>query len=212
MVEESGEKQIMTAPGANLKVTVYDVLKAEPAIRTSRVLLTQLEVPVAAVAEALKVARANRVRTVLDPAPPRHLDRSILRGIELIRPNGNEAEVLTGIKVSDRASARSAAERLISDGVAAVAVQAGSEGDLLVWADGEHWLPRIPIESVDATGAGDAFAGAMAFGMAQEKSLVDSAKIANAAAALKTTKLGAQAGLPRASEVEALLGKLGTGL
>jgi len=73
-------------------------------------------------------------------------------------------------------------------------------------------LPRIPIESVDATGAGDAFAGAMAFGMAQEKSLVDAAKIASAAAALKTTKLGAQAGLPRASEVEALLGKLGTGL
>jgi len=105
MVEQSGEKQIMTAPGANLKVTLYDVLKAEPAIRTCRVLLTQLEVPVAAVAEALKVARANRVRTVLDPAPPRHLDRSILRDIELIRPNGNEAEVLTGIKVSDRASA-----------------------------------------------------------------------------------------------------------
>ena len=127
------------------------------------------------------MARANGVRTVLDPAPPRHLDRSILRDIELIRPNGNEAEVLTGVKVSDRASARSAAERLISDGVAAVAVQAGSEGDLLVWADGEHWLPRIPIESVDATGAGDAFAGAMAFGMAQEKSLVDAAKIANAA-------------------------------
>ena len=56
---------------ANVNVTIYDVLKAEEAIRSARVLLSQLEVPLVAVEEALDIARANNVRTILDPAPPR---------------------------------------------------------------------------------------------------------------------------------------------
>ena len=202
MVERAGEKQILTAPGANLNVTIYDVLKAEPAIRSARVLLTQLEVPPAVVTEALRIARANSVRTVLDPSPPREFDRSILADIELIKPNTYEAEVLTGIKIKDRASAKSAAQSLIAEGVQVVAIQASNEGNLLVWANGEHWLPRIRIESVDATGADDAFAGAIGFGLAQGKSVVEAGNLANAAAALATTKLGAQVSLPTAPEVQ----------
>jgi ribokinase len=208
MVERSAEKQILSAPGATLNVTVYDVLKAEPAIRSSRVLLTQLEVPTAVVTEALKIARANGIKTVLDPAPPREFDKSILKNVDLIKPNSHEAEVLTGIKVNDRTSAQSAARKLMADGVQAVAIQAGEQGDLVVWADGEYWLPRIRVESVDATGAGDAFAGAMGFGLAQGKSLVEAAKLANAAAALATTKLGAQLSLPTEREVESMLAKI----
>jgi ribokinase len=208
MVERSGEKQILTAPGANLNVTIYDVLKAEPAIRRARVLLTQLEVPAAVVTEALRIARANEVRTVLDPSPPREFDRSILKNVDLIKPNAHEAEVLTGIKVEDRASAQSAARRLIAEGARAVAIQAGNEGNLLVWTDGEHWLPRIRVETIDATGAGDAFAGTISFGLAQGKSLVEAGKLANAAAALATTKLGAQISLPTAPELQSILAKI----
>ena len=207
MVDQTGEKQILTAPGANLNVTVYDVLKAEPAIRAARVLLTQLEVPLLAVTEALRIARANAVRTVLDPAPPRRLEQTILKDVELIKPNSNEAEVLTGIKVKERASARSAAESLIGMGVQAVAIQAGPEGNLLVWHGGEHWLPKVPVETVDATGAGDAFTGAMAFELARNTPLVEAAKVANAAAAFATTKLGAQVSLPRLEDVQAILAK-----
>ena len=133
------------------------------------------------------------------------MDLRILQNVDVIKPNAHEAEVLTGIRVTDRDSARSAAQRLIQEGVQAVAIQAGPQGDLLVWRNGEHWLPRIRVESVDATGAGDAFAGAMAFALAQQKSLTEAARIASAAAALSTTKLGAQPGLPRLPEVESLL-------
>lgn len=208
MVDRSGEKQILTAPGANFNVTVYDVLKAEPAIRAAQVVLVQLEVPVAAVAEGLRIARGNGVKTVLDPAPPRPFDRSILRDVDVIKPNTHEAEVLTGIKIADRAYARSAADRLIAEGAGAVVIPVGDEGNLLVSTDGEHWLPRIPVESVDATGAGDAFAGALAFGLAQNKSLIEAATIANAAAALATTKVGAQPGLPTLDELQGLLKKI----
>ena len=207
MVDRSGEKQILTAPGANLSVSIYDVLKAEPAIRAARVLLAQLEVPVAAIIEAIKIARANSVRVVLDPAPPRPLEKSLLKEIDLIKPNASEAKELTGIEVKDRQSARAAAERLLAEGVQAVAIQAGREGNLLISSEGEHWFPRIPVESIDATGAGDAFAGAMALELARNKSLPEAAKFANVAAALATTKLGAQLSLPRAEDVQALLSK-----
>lgn len=207
MVEASGEKQILTAPGANLNVTIYDVLKAEPAIRAASVLLTQLELPIAAVTEALRVARANGVRTVLDPSPPRELDESILKDVEVIKPNANEAEVLTGIAVKDRMSAESATERLLARGVQLVAVQAGREGDLLAWAGGQYWLPRVRVESVDASGAADAFAGAIGFALAKGKSWIEAGTLANVAAALATTKLGAQVSLPTASEVQSMLDK-----
>ena len=205
MVDRSGEKEILTAPGANLNVTVYDILKAEPAIRTTRVLLTDFEIPPLAVAEALRVARANGVRTILDPAPPRAIERSLLKDVEIIKPNASEAEALTGIPVTDRVSAKSAADILIAEGVRVVAVQAGSEGQLIVWAGGEYWLPRIPVESVDATGAGDAFAGAMAAELARNKSYIEAAKTANAAAAFATTKLGAQTSLPRPEDIRTTL-------
>ncbi len=87
-------------------------------------------------------------------------------------------------------------------------VQAGNEGNILVWRDGEHWLPRIHVESIDATGAGDAFAAAIAFGLSQGKSLVEAAILGNAAAALSTTKIGAQAGLPTLEEVQRLLARV----
>jgi len=208
MVDQSGEKEILTAPGASLNVTVYDVLKAEPAIRTTRVLLTQFEIPRVAVAEALRIARANGVRTILDPAPPRAIERSMLKDVEIIKPNASEAEALTGIQVKDRATAKSAADTLIARGVQLVVIQAGNEGQLIVWAGGEYLLPRIPVESVDATGAGDAFAGAMAVELARNKSYVEAAKTANAAAAFATTKLGAQISLPRAEDIRAILAKL----
>src|SRR5262245_13418279 len=205
MVDRSGGKEILTAPGASLNVTVYDILKAEAAIRTARVLLTQFEIPAVAVAEALRIARANGVRTILDPAPPRAVERSMLKDVEIIKPNASEAEALTGIQVKDRATAKSAADTLIADGVQLVAIQAGDEGQLIVWPGGEYWLPRMPVESVDATGAGDAFAGAMAVELARNKSYIEAAKTANAAAAFATTKLGAQISLPRTEDIRAIL-------
>ena len=83
----------------------------------------------------------------------------------------------------DRATAQRAAQTLLERGVGAVAIQAGIEGNLLMWKDGEHFLPRVSVESVDVTGAGDAFAGTLAACLAREKPLVEAATWANAAAA-----------------------------
>ena len=125
--------------------------------------------------------------------------------ISVIKPNAREAEALTGIRVEDRDSARKAARKLLERGVKAVAVQAGNEGNLIVTSEDEYWFPIIQVESVDATGAGDAFAAALAVSLFEERPWPEAGAWASAAAALTTTKLGAQAGLPKREAVLELL-------
>jgi ribokinase len=94
---------------------------------------------------------------------------------------------------------------LVSCGVEAVIVEAGDSGNLLVWPSGEEWLPRLPVHAVDATGAGDAFSAAVAVALAEGRSFIAAGRFGCAAAALTTTKLGAQAALPRRQELESYL-------
>lgn len=209
MVGRTGEKQILAAPGANRHLEVADIHRAAEALAATRVLLAQLKIPLESVIEAIRIARSHGARVVIDPAPAIPLPNEFLRLVDVLRPNSSEASVLTGIEVVDRASAREAGKQLIDRGAGAVAMQAGEEGNLLLWRGGERFLPKIPVRSVDATGAGDAFAAALAVRLAEGASLPDAACFGNAAAALATTSLGAQAGLPRRAAVLQLLQRIG---
>jgi len=204
-VDARGQKAIVAFPGANRRLQVTDVETAAEVFRSTRVLLTQLEIPLDCTRTALTIARAAGVQVVLDPAPAVPLPTDLLRLVDVIRPNAAEAETLTGTTVNDRESARQAARALLSQGVRAVAVQAGEAGNLLVWRQGERWLPKLPVSTVDATGAGDAFAAALAVCLAEGAPLEEAGPFANAAAALATTAFGAQAGLPRREQVMQLL-------
>lgn len=208
-VDEKGEKQILAAQGANQQLTPDDVRAVADTIRSAKVVLSQLEVPVACVLEAARLARAAGARFVLDPAPPADLPDELFPLLTVIRPNAGEAKAITGVDVRDRATARQAAEKLLNKGVEAAAVQAGSDGDLLVWRDGddvqECWLPRLAVDTVDATGAGDAFAAALSVMLAEGRPYAEAGRFASAAAALATTKVGAQAGLAGREQVRELL-------
>jgi len=201
MVDHSGQKQILTASGANQRLTEADIHNVKDRVQSARVLLAQLEVPVPAVTLGLRLARAAGVKTVLDPAPAVPLSPDILQLVDVIRPNASEAETLTGVPVRDRNSAAAAARILLERGVGAAIVQAGEAGDLLVTAEEERFFPRFSVESVDATGAGDAFAAALATGLEEGRPLTEAAELGSAAAALATTRLGAQAGLPHRTEL-----------
>lgn len=207
MVNEKGERQILTAPGANEDVRLDDVERAAIAIRSAKVFLVQLEIPLKIAAAALKIAHESNVTTVLDPAPAQPLKPGLLRQVNVVRPNAAEARVLTGIETKNRSTARQAAQALLNKGARAAIVDAGNAGHLLLWSDGEHWLSRIPVRAVDATGASDAFLGALAAQLAQGADLISASIFANAASALATTKLGAQAGLPTYDDVTSLLRK-----
>jgi ribokinase len=204
-VGASGEKQILSATGANASLTAAWVRKAAPALTSARVVLCQLGVPLEAVEEAVRIARSVRVLVMLDPGPPAPLPNGLLAQLDVIRPNASEAQILTGIRVRDRNGAREAARDLLRRGVKTAVVQAGDDGDMALSRDRELWLPRFDVKRVDATGAGDAFASALAVCLAQGKPLEEAGPFASAAAALATTHLGAQASLPMREAVLQLL-------
>jgi ribokinase len=209
MIDGAAEKQIMVAPGANHRLSVREVRRARTLISSSQVLLTQFEVPMEAVLEASRLAGEAGVLLVIDPAPPQPVPHELINRAAIIRPNSAEAEAITGVKVTDITSGREAARRLLELGAGAVATQAGEQGDLLVWNAGEQLFPRLRVKAVDATGAGDAFAAALAVALSEKRSLVEAGAFANAAAALATTKFGAQPAMPYRADVLRLMRKSG---
>jgi len=204
-VGASGEKQILSAAGANAKLSAACVRQAEEALGATRMVLCQLGVPLEAVEEAFRIGRGARALAMLDPGPPAPVPDSLIAQLDVIRPNASEAQALTGIAVRDRGQARAAAQDLLRRGARIAAVQAGEHGDVLLSHDQELWLPRFEVERLDATGAGDAFASALAVCLAEGRPLEEAGPFASAAAALATTVLGAQASLPRREAVLALL-------
>jgi ribokinase len=214
-VDDDGEKQILVAPGANQRLSAADVKRASSVIARARVLVLQFEVPMKATLDAARIAHRAGVAILLDPAPAARPPNELLRLISVIRPNEHEAEELTGVKVRNRHSARKAAERLINHRLRAAIIAAGSGGNLLVFRNDRDelddlWLPKLPVRVIDATGAGDAFAAGLAVALAEKRSFPEAAVFANAAAALTTTKLGAQAALPSRRAVIALLRRTGS--
>jgi ribokinase len=219
-VDASGEKQILVAPGANQRLSAANVQHATVtrAIARADILILQLEVPLAANLAAARIAQRAGVPIVLDPAPALEHRSSamakqlsaLLRATTVLRANEHEAEALTGIRVTNRASAQKAAEQLLQKFALRAAIIAAGKGNLAVWredASSRHsqWLPRLKVKAIDATGAGDAFAAALAVSLAEKQPIPDAARFANAAAALTTTKLGAQPALPQRTAVLALL-------
>jgi ribokinase len=204
-VDQAGEKQIVTAPGANLALSESDIEAARARIALSELVLVGLEVPLAAVSAALRLGKAAGVKTLLDPAPALPLSEELLRLVDVISPNDSEAEVLTNVKVSDARSAAQCARVLLARGASAAIVRGGADGTLVATSTEQHVIPRHSVSSVDATGAGDAFMAALAVALGEGRSLVDAAVFANAAGAFSTTRVGAQAGLPRRNELAPLL-------
>jgi len=204
-VGPGGQNTIVVAPGANSKLTPDDVARAERLIEESAVLLLQLEVPMETVLAAVRLASAHGVRVVLDPAPAPSgpLPPDLLKLVDVINPNETEARALTGVTVTDEQEAGVAATRLLAQGVRAVVIKLGARGAFVHDGGRTAVVPGIRVDAIDATAAGDAFAGALAVGLAKEKDLIDAVHFANAAGALSVTRRGAQPSMPLRAEVDA---------
>jgi ribokinase len=201
-VAKDGENSIAVAGGANEKLSPADVKKATDVIRSAALLVTQLETPLATVTAAVDVAVKAGVPVILNPAPARRLPNSLLKLISVLTPNETEAELLTGIKVTDEASAAKACSKLRSRGVRTVILTLGSRGAFLADVNGQKLVPGFKVKAVDSTAAGDIFNGALSVALAERKTVLDAVRFANAAAALSVTRLGAQPSAPTRAEIE----------
>lgn len=204
-VSDEGENSIGISAEANGALSPAMVKRHEAMIADAHTLLLQLEVPLESVFEAAKLARSHGTRVVLNPAPARPLPAELLALVDLITPNQTEAELLTGVKVSDEASAAQAAARFHQMGISDVMITLGSQGVYCSSARQQQLIPGFRVEAVDTTAAGDTFNGAL---LAAELAGADfnaAVRFAHGAAALSVTKFGAQSSIPSKVEVDAFL-------
>ena len=203
VVDANGQNSIVLSPGANGKVTSVDV-DAFP-FQDADTLLLQFEIPLETVIHAASLARQNGLRVILNPAPARPIPNSLLADVDILVPNENELQLLTGMPVTDTDSAKSAAQALLAKGVGIVIVTLGEKGAVLITGEQVTHVPAFKVNVVDTTAAGDAFIGGLAAALLKGKSLEEAVRYGNASGALATTKFGAQPSLPTQDEVEQLL-------
>ncbi|MCM2369470.1 ribokinase [Aporhodopirellula aestuarii] len=203
-LERSGQNAIMVIPGANGKLSETDVQDHRQLIESADVLMLQLEIPTPSVMAAIRIAKRCGVRCILDPAPVAADWTDELLDVDLVCPNESEAAAITGIEIKSLEDAQSAALQLQARGAKNVAVTMGEKGTVLLAAESFHHVAPTPIQPVDTTAAGDAFAGAVAVEWAKTSDLLQSTRFANIAGALAATKLGAQQSLANRNEINAI--------
>ncbi|NKI41348.1 ribokinase [Streptomyces physcomitrii] len=196
VVDAQGSNAIVVIPGANGTLTHLPP-GDEALIATADTLLLQLEIPMSGVLAAAKAAHRHTVRTVLTPSPARELPAELLAVTDLLVLNEREATALTG-----QENHRTALAALLEKVPEAV-LTLGAEGCL--YASREHEPLHVPapkVETVDTTGAGDTFVGALAVALGEGRTMPQALSWAVCAAALAVTKPGAIAAMPFRSEIE----------
>ena len=201
MVDEKGENSISVASGANAALMPEEVLRTLEGIESADVMLLQLEIPIPSVLAAAKWAHAKGIPVVLNPAPAFPLPPELLACVDILTPNETEAEMLSGVKVTDEASAVKAALALRTKGVKNTLITMGKQGACLCTEEGSCMIPARKVQAVDTTAAGDVFNGALAVGISEGLPLQEACHLASQAAAISVTRLGAQASAPYRSEL-----------
>jgi len=201
-VDEHGENSIVVAPGSNGTLSASDINEEVFMSDPGDIFLMQLEIPLATVEYVALKASARGNRVILNPAPAAKLSDDLLKCLFLITPNESEAELLTGIKVNDMASAGKAAEALRSRGVQNVIITLGATGALVLTGKTEELVRAVPVKAIDTTAAGDVFNGALAVALSERKGLSEGVVFANKAAGISVTRMGAQASAPFRNEIK----------
>jgi ribokinase len=204
----SGDNAIIICPGAGATITPADLDTHAGLIADAAVFVTQLEQPLDAAVRGLEIARANATTTILNPAPGRELSDDVLALCDYLTPNETEAEALTGLPVGSLDQARDAAEHLRRRGVGTVVMTLGDKGALLHGRGRSAVIPALPAGPVvETTGAGDAFNGGLATGLARGMAPDLAVRFGCATAGISVTRPGTAPSMPTLAEVEALLAR-----
>lgn len=201
--EQTGQNSIIVIPGANNTMTAADVRSAASAIESASLVVAQLEVPIQCNVEAFRIARKAGITTILNPAPAAELPAELMRLTDILIPNESEAELLSGISVTDKATAATAATKLRSMGGKNVIITLGANGAYALLENRTALNADAPkVDPIDTTGAGDCFIGSFSVFLAMGLSFATSMQQACLVAADSVTKEGTQTSFPCRQDLE----------
>lgn len=198
----TAQNQIVVIIGACDNITHEDLMSCRTQIEEAGILLLQHEINASAQYEAIELAHKAGVKIVLNPAPAAQIPPEIMEKLDIITPNETEVQALTGICVKTEENAREAAEVLFQKGVKQVVITMGSMGAFAADPKKSEWIPRLSVEAVDTTGAGDAFNGGFVTAVSEGKDLFGALRYGNVTGALSVTKAGSSPSMPLRSEIE----------
>jgi len=191
-VEPNGQNRILVVKGANDAVKPADVDAAADVLKSADCIVLQFEIPVETVYYTVAFARKHAIRCILNPAPAQAVDIAALRDLDYFVPNESEAETITGVPVKTVEDAKTCAAKLVQGGIRRVIITLGAKGSLLATRDEAVHVAPFQVESVDSTGAGDAFIGSFAVFLGEGAPEKEALHRANLYAALSTTGVGTQ--------------------
>ncbi|MFZ0860829.1 MAG: ribokinase [Candidatus Sulfotelmatobacter sp.] len=191
-VEPSGQNRILVVKGANDALKPADVDAAAETLKAADCIVLQFEIPVETVYYAIQFARKHGIRCILNPAPAQTVDLTALKDLDYFVPNESEAETITGQAVKNVEDAKKCAEKLVASGIRRVIITLGANGSFLASRDGSEHVPAFAVNSIDSSGAGDAFIGSFAVFLAEGLLEKEAVRRANLYAALSTTGVGTQ--------------------
>ncbi|MDO4856275.1 MAG: ribokinase [Limosilactobacillus gorillae] len=201
-LDVNGQNNIMVYGGANQAMTVDVLNKSKAVMKDINFLITQFETPQAVALAAFKMAKANGVTTVLNPAPAQEILPELLEYTDIIAPNETESALLTGIEVTDETSLKKTAEFFRAKGVSVTLVTLGSKGAYYSTKDSSGIIPAFKVKAVDTTAAGDTFIGALISQLNQDVSNLSEAIIyAQRASSLTVQGMGAMPSIPAYDDV-----------
>ena len=204
MIDKDGNNAINIVSGAAEELINKDIDNHIETIKKSEIFLTQMEAPDETTIYALKKAREYKCITILNPAPARKIDEDNFELIDFFTPNETEAEFYLNKNIKTDADIKNAANELLKKGIKNVIITLGERGIYFANTKENFFLEAFKLKEavIDTTGAGDAFNGAFAVGLANSLEIKDALTYANKVAGISTTKLGAAASMPSAKELE----------
>ena len=210
LLDASRQNRILVASGANMRCDDTQVDAVASALEGADALMLQCEIPPTVSLKAARIAKQMGVPVAWDPAPADAFPPEAYPVIDVLTPNQGEAAALTGIDVTDAASAEAAARVLLQRGVRAAAVKLGEHGAFYLSDNDGGYVPPFDVRAVDTVAAGDAFGAAMTCALAEGRPLSEAVRHGAAAGALAVTRPGAQNAMPTRAEVDALISPLPT--
>lgn len=207
--DATGNNGIIICPGAAGSISVDDVQRQSETISQASVFMTQLEQPIEAALEALRIARHGGAITILNPAPAAQIPPEMVALSDFVTPNETEVEALTGLKVETVDEADRAAKELLSMGAGAALITLGENGSYFRSAEGSGHFPAMSAGAlVETTGAGDAYNGGLAAALASGAAVETAIRFATATAAISVTRPGTAPSMPTRQEIDMLLAKV----
>ena len=202
-VDAEGNNSIIVNSGANSALTQEDIVAAKEIVESAQIVLMQLEISTKCLEVAVEIASGIKI---LNPAPVVDISKKLLEKIDVLIPNRIELARLSNKESFKNLDELEAAAKGL--GIQTVIVTLGSAGALLVSDKQTELISSPAVESVDTTGAGDAFCGSMAESLSRGLSFLESVEYSVTAGALSTTTYGAQISMPTRSEVDSFLGEI----